>query len=79
VDVWFGFMAPPNMPKPIADKLTTELLAVLKDPAAVAKYTKIVKHPPEAQPLTGGAFKQQVLKDHNTWKAVVDRNKITVE
>jgi len=78
-DVWFGFMAPPNLPKPVADKLTSELVAVLSDPAAIAKFTDIVKHAPEAQPLTGDAFKRQVLGDNRMWKAVVDRNKITVE
>ena len=78
-DVWFGFMAPPKLPKAIADKLTSELVAVLNDPAAVTKYTEIVKHAPESQPLTGDAFKQQVLKDNTMWKAVVDRNKITAE
>jgi tripartite-type tricarboxylate transporter receptor subunit TctC len=78
-DVWFGFMAPPNLPKPIADRLSAEITAVLNDPAAIAKYTEVVKHAPEAQPLIGDAFKQQVLKDNQMWKTVVDRHKITVE
>ena len=36
--LWFGFFAPANLPKPIADRLITEITAILKDPAALAKY-----------------------------------------
>jgi hypothetical protein len=36
-DVWFGFVAPPKTPKPIADRLITELTAVLNDPEAIVR------------------------------------------
>jgi len=78
-DVWFGFVAPPNTPKPIADRLIAELTAVLKDPEAIAKYQTAAKLPPDTNPLVGDAFKNQVLNEYKNWKAVVDREKIVVQ
>ena len=78
-DVWFGFVAAPNTPKPIADRLTAELIAVLKDPEAIAKYNSAAKLPPDANPLVGDAFKKQVLDEYKNWKAVVEREKIVVQ
>ena len=42
-DVWFGFFAPPNLPKPIADRLNAEIGAILKDPEAIAKYQNVMQ------------------------------------
>jgi tripartite-type tricarboxylate transporter receptor subunit TctC len=78
-DQWFGVMAPPNLPKPIADRLIAELSAVFKDPQAIAKYTSTAKYEPDPSPLTGTAFKQQVVEENKRWKAVVDREKIVVQ
>jgi tripartite-type tricarboxylate transporter receptor subunit TctC len=77
-DVWFGLLAPANLPKPIADRLVTEISAVLKDPEALAKY-QAATYVPEVEPLRGDAFKKQVLEDLKRWKAVVDREKIVVQ
>ena len=78
-DVWFGFVAPPNLPKPIADRLIAELGAVFKDPEAIAKYLSATKVVPETTPLIGDAFKKQTLDDYKSWKIVVDREKIVVQ
>lgn len=78
-EIWFGFLAPPNLPKPIADKLIAELTAMLKDPEAIAKFQAATKSPPEANPLIGDAFKKQVLEEQKNWKVVVDREKIVVQ
>jgi tripartite-type tricarboxylate transporter receptor subunit TctC len=78
-DAWFAFVAPPNLPKPIADKLTTELLAVFKDPEAKAKYLAATKDAPDASPLVGEAFKKYALEQNKAWKAVADREKIVVQ
>jgi tripartite-type tricarboxylate transporter receptor subunit TctC len=78
-DIWFGFVAPPNLPKPIADKLVTELGAALKDPEAIAKIQSATKLAPETSPLIGDAFKRQVLEEMKNWKTVVDREKIVVQ
>ena len=77
-DLWFGFVAPPNMPKPLADRLVAELNAVLKTPEAIAKY-KTASSVPEAEPLTGDAFKRKTTEEYNGWRAVVVREKIVVD
>jgi tripartite-type tricarboxylate transporter receptor subunit TctC len=78
-ELWFGFMAPPNLPKPIADRLITEISAVLKDPEAIAKYKQVMDTPPDQAPLTGEAFKKQTLEDNRNWKSVVQREKIVLQ
>jgi tripartite-type tricarboxylate transporter receptor subunit TctC len=78
-DAWAGFLAPPNMPKALADRLIAELGAVFKDPEAIAKYQSSGKLTPDAAPLTGETFKKQALDEHKGWKTVVDREKIAVQ
>jgi tripartite-type tricarboxylate transporter receptor subunit TctC len=78
-DQWFGFLAPPNMPKPLADRLITELNAVFKDPQAIAKYQTSTKFAPDPEPLTGEAFRKQVQEENKKWKTVVERENITVQ
>jgi tripartite-type tricarboxylate transporter receptor subunit TctC len=75
-DVWFGFLAPPNLPKPIADQLIAEISAVFKDPEAIEKYNVTAKFSPEVNPLIGDDFKKRVLDEHKVWKEVVEREKI---
>ena len=78
-DAWFGFLAPANLPKPIADKLIADLSAVFKDPEAIAKYLSVTKSVPETNPLIGDAYKRQVLEEQKAWKIVVDREKIVIQ
>jgi tripartite-type tricarboxylate transporter receptor subunit TctC len=78
-DIWWGFLAPPNLPKPIADRLVAEITEVFKDPEAIAKYQASAKFPPDANLLIGDAFKKQVLEDNNKWKTVVEREKIVIQ
>jgi tripartite-type tricarboxylate transporter receptor subunit TctC len=77
-NIWQGFMAPPNLPKPIADRLIAEISAVLKDPEAIARYQAAGKVVPETNLVTGEAFKNDVLEAAKNWKAVVAREKIVV-
>jgi tripartite-type tricarboxylate transporter receptor subunit TctC len=76
-DLWYGLVAPPNLPKPIADRLIEELTAVMKDPEAIAKFTFTAKVAPD--PLIGGAFKKAVLDENKQWKQVADREKIVMQ
>jgi len=78
-DAWFGVIAPPNLPKPIADRLIAEIGAVFKDPEAIAKYQAATKSVPETHPLIGDEFKKQVIEENKRWKAVADREKIVVQ
>ena len=78
-DAWFAFVAPPNLPKPIADRLIADLNAVFKDPEAIAKYKSATKDVPDASPLVGDDFKKFALEQYKNWKAVADREKIVVQ
>jgi tripartite-type tricarboxylate transporter receptor subunit TctC len=78
-DSWFGVVAPPSLPKPIADRLITELGAVYKDPEAIAKFQSATKSEPEANPLTGDEFKKGVLEEQAKWKIVAEREKIVLQ
>jgi tripartite-type tricarboxylate transporter receptor subunit TctC len=78
-DVWFGILAPPNLPKEVADRLIAEVSAVYRDPEAIAKFQATARAAPDAQPLVGPAFRQQTMSDYKRWKAVVDREKIVVQ
>jgi tripartite-type tricarboxylate transporter receptor subunit TctC len=78
-DVWFGILAPPNLPTPVADRLAAEIGAIMKDPAAIVKIQAAMQALPDKEPLVGETFKKQTLEDHRKWKAVVDRNKIVVQ
>jgi tripartite-type tricarboxylate transporter receptor subunit TctC len=75
-DSTFAFYAPANLPKPIADRLISEITAVVKDPAAIAKYKAAINTVPDTEPLAGEAMKKQVLEDYKMWKTVVEREKI---
>jgi tripartite-type tricarboxylate transporter receptor subunit TctC len=76
-DLWYGLVAPPNLPKPIADRLTEELAAVMKDPEAIAKFAATSKVAPDL--LVGPAFKKAVLDEHRQWKVVAEREKIVMQ
>lgn len=57
-------MAPPNLPKAISDRLVAEITAVFRDPEAIAKYQASATFSPDAELLTGDAFKRRVLEDN---------------
>ena len=78
-DAWFGFVAPPNLPKNISARLIEELNAVFKDPEAIARYRNSSKEAPDPQPLVGDDFKKQVLEENGRWKAIVREEKISIE
>jgi tripartite-type tricarboxylate transporter receptor subunit TctC len=76
LDVWFGLYGPPKLPQAIAERLTAEVQAVLKDPEAIEKFGNSAKILPAANPLTGEAFRSSVVKAVADWTVVVEREKI---
>jgi tripartite-type tricarboxylate transporter receptor subunit TctC len=78
-DLWFGFLAPPNLPQPIADRLIMELDAMYKDPEVIARLETAAKITPETIPLIGEEYKQKVLKELSNWKTIASKEKIVVE
>ncbi len=75
---WWGFIAPPNVPKPIVDKVNAELRAVFQDPATIAKFKSSTNQVPDENPLAGEEFRQRVLQEYKVWKDLVDRKKVDV-
>jgi tripartite-type tricarboxylate transporter receptor subunit TctC len=78
-DVWFGLLAPANLPKSIQDRLLTEIDAMYKDPEVIAKFNTVVKASPETNPLTGEGFMKQALEELKNWKIVAEREKVIVQ
>jgi tripartite-type tricarboxylate transporter receptor subunit TctC len=79
LDVAAGFVAPPKMPKALADRIIAELQAVMRDPEAILKYQTAAKYTPDLDAPTGEAFKKLAVEEHLKWKAVVAREKIVVQ
>jgi len=76
---WFGFLAPPKLPQPIAERLEKEIVAVVTDPVAIAKYKEVTKSVPDTKPLVGKEFKDFALKAVEDWKAVAKANNVVIQ
>lgn len=73
---WFGMFVPASTPKPIVDRLGTEVSAIVKSPELNKRLTEMgliaVGSLPEA-------FKVQVEKDAEHWKNVAEAAKISMD
>lgn len=78
-NAWFGFVAPPNVPKEIVDKLNEHINAVVSDPAFREKVTTATKIEPMAKPDVAEDFRAIVMKEFAEWKAIAQREKLTVQ
>jgi tripartite-type tricarboxylate transporter receptor subunit TctC len=78
-DVWWGLIAPPNLPKPIADRIVAEIDGAIKDPAVTEKLQTTAKHKPEKDPLTGTAFRDATVKELATWKTIAEEANLVVQ
>jgi tripartite-type tricarboxylate transporter receptor subunit TctC len=76
---WFGFLAPANLPQPIADRLTREINAVMKEPEVIEKLRKATSFTQTEEPLTGEAFRKFALDDLKRWKQIAARAKVSVQ
>ncbi|HRK23312.1 MAG TPA: tripartite tricarboxylate transporter substrate binding protein [Beijerinckiaceae bacterium] len=67
------FIAPANLPKPIADRLTSELGAIAKDPDVIEKLKGLTVTPVS---VVGDALEKRIKADFETWKPIVESAKI---
>jgi tripartite-type tricarboxylate transporter receptor subunit TctC len=75
-DVWFMLVAPANTPKPIVDRLNTELAKILRDTATQEKLTQMTAIPVGNTPQAATAFlKSEITK----WTRVSKSAGITLE
>jgi tripartite-type tricarboxylate transporter receptor subunit TctC len=73
---WVGIILPAGAPKPIVDRLTKEILAVMKDPEAVKIFTdqQLV-----VMTLPGEQFTALIKKDSDKWEKVVKSANIKMD
>ena len=65
---WVGIIVPLGTPKPIVDRLTKEILAVMADPAAVKQFTD---QQLAVMTLPGEEFTALIKKDYDKWEKVI--------
>ena len=73
---WMGFFLPAKTPQPIVDKLTTHLIAVLKDPEIVKRYRELGGQPggmPQAE------FAKLVADDQKSWGEIIISQKLQLD
>ena len=76
VDSWVGLLAPAGLPEPIANRLTTELNAVLNDPQAREKLRTLGI---EATPGSAAQFSEQMAQDLVRYGPVVKAAGIKID
>ncbi len=69
------FVAPAGLPQPIADKLTTELISITKDPSMIQRLADLGVTP---MSLAGPELDKYLKADFVAWQPVVERAKIPV-
>ena len=67
------FIAPAGLPKPIADRLTSELAAIAKDPEVIEKLKGLTVTPVS---VVGDELSSKIRSDFDTWKPIVESAKI---
>jgi tripartite-type tricarboxylate transporter receptor subunit TctC len=67
------FIAPANLPKPIADRLTAELGAISKEPEVMEKLKGLTVTPLS---ITGEVLEKRIKADFDVWKPIVESAKI---
>jgi len=73
---WVGIILPAGVPKPIVERLTKEILAVMKDPAAVKQFTD---QQLAVMTLPGEQFTALIKKDSDKWEKVVKTANIKMD
>ena len=73
---WFGISAPAKLPMPIANRLQTEIQAIVNAPDMLLRLTEMGMTP---MPLTGQDFVNFLQAENRRWGPVIRSGKITVE
>lgn len=73
---WVGIILPAGVPKPIVDRLTREIVEVMKNPAAVKTFTD---QQLSVMVLPGAQFTALIQKDSDKWEKVVKTAHISLQ
>jgi tripartite-type tricarboxylate transporter receptor subunit TctC len=73
---WFGVVAPPKTPMPIAEKLSAAIAEALKDPHVAKRLADLSAEPIGNKPAEMAAFMKQ---DAERWRAVIRSASVKVD
>ena len=73
---WFGISAPAKLPMPIANRLQSEIQAIVNAPDMLPRFTEMGMTP---MPLIGQAFVNFLLSENPRWGPFIRPVKITVD
>ncbi|MBR0667933.1 tripartite tricarboxylate transporter substrate binding protein [Roseomonas hellenica] len=79
---WFGLQAPARLPRPIVDRLSTEMNAVIKEPETARRLAELGGMTPDLTPDGGTSpegFARFVEGEIRKWGEVVRRANVRVE
>ncbi len=76
VELWYGMFAPAGVPDALAQKISADLAAVLKDPGLVQKFDNMGVEPIGSDPKAFGEF---VKAEHEKWAGIIKRGNITLK
>lgn len=76
VQGWFGLFAPAAVPKPIVQRLNTEVVRILKDPKVAEQLLAQGAEPVGDSPEAFAAF---VQKEHDRWAKIIKDSGITLQ
>ena len=73
---WVGILVPAQTPKVIVDKLNSEMVAVLREPAIRERFAALGIEPVGN---SSAEFGEQIKADLVRWQRVVERGNIKVD
>lgn len=72
---WFAFLAPRGTPRPIVDKLHSEIAAAIADPAVRARFVEFGAEPMATTPEELGRF---ISAEVAKWRGIITKAGITI-
>jgi tripartite-type tricarboxylate transporter receptor subunit TctC len=75
-DAWMGMVAPAGIPRPILDRLHTEIVAILKMPGVVEQLKRVYMEPVGNTPAEMAAV---IAADLKRWQPLIEKYKISLE
>ncbi len=79
---WFGVQAPARTPRPIIEKLGSEIDAITRDPSYLARIAELGSSPPALTPAGGtspASFEAFIRAEITKWAEVVKVSGATVD
>lgn len=77
VGIWFGLFGPAGLPRPIVERLYSEMREALLAPDLAERWVAVFGTRPA--PVPSEAFEKTIRADWDLWKQVIERGKISIE